>query len=249
MSHSVVGRQRRTTKKRRPQSDAPGLTRDAIVDAALKIIDTADLESFSMRNLAKELGVYPTAIYWHIPSRNSVIAEVISRVLGDVVPPDHPDWKVWLKQLFRNYRLSIRRHPNVAPLIGVQLVSNASVDLNMIESILRTLVQAGFAEKDVLSIYNAVIATMVGFTTQEFAMVPKEEADDWASAMQRVTATVDNRRYPILAKNIDAFANKAFILRWQNGAVSPLDSGFDAFIEAIVDGLDVRLQNSRDATD
>ena len=26
-----------------------------------------------MRNLAKELGVYPTAIYWHIPTRNAII--------------------------------------------------------------------------------------------------------------------------------------------------------------------------------
>lgn len=241
LSHSVVGRQRRTPKKRKGHSETPGLTKEAVVDAALKLIDTTDLESFSMRNLAKELGVYPTAIYWHIPSRNAVIAEVISRVLGGIVPEDQDDWKEWLKQLFRNYRQAIRVHPNVAPLIGVQLVSNASVDLNMIENILRTLSQAGFADDDLLGVYNAVIAAMVGFTTQEFAMVPKEEADDWAASMQSVVASVDDARYPILARNIESFANKAFILRWQNGADAPLESGFEAFIDAVVDGFEAKL--------
>ncbi len=242
MSHSVVGRQRRTPKKQKGQSETSGLTKDAVIDAAIKLIDTTDLESFSMRNLAKELGVYPTAIYWHIPSRNAVIAEVISRVLRHIVPTDREDWKEWLKQLFRNYRQAIRAHPNVAPLIGVQLVSNASVDLNMIESILRTLSKAGFADEELLETYNAVIGTMVGFTTQEFAMVPKEEANDWAAAMQRVVASVDDVRYPILARNIGDFANKAFILRWQNGAESPLDSGFEAFIDAVVSGFEARLR-------
>lgn len=241
MSHSVVGRQRRTQKKRKKQADTPGLTKEAIVDAAVKLIDTADLESFSMRNLAKELGVYPTAIYWHIPSRNAVIAEVITRVLSGIVPKDEPDWKLWLKRLFRNYRQAIQAHPNVAPLIGVQLVSNASVDLNMIETILETLSKAGFADADLPATYNAVIATMVGFTTQEFAMVPKEEAEDWANGMQQVVSSVDGSQYPLLARNIDAFSNKAFILRWQNGAESPLDSGFEAFIDAIVEGFDARL--------
>lgn len=241
MSHTVVGRQRRTPKKRKKQADTPGLTKESIVDAAVKLIDTADLESFSMRNLAKELGVYPTAIYWHIPSRNAVIAEVITRVLIGIVPKDEQDWKLWLKQLFRNYRQAIQAHPNVAPLIGVQLVSNASVDLNMIESILETLSKAGFADADLPATYNAVIATMVGFTTQEFAMVPKEEAEEWANGMQQVVSSVDGSQYPLLARNIDAFSNKAFILRWQNGAESPLDSGFEAFIDAVVEGFDARL--------
>jgi hypothetical protein len=72
-------------------------------------------------------------------------------------------------------------------------------------------------------------------------MVPKEEAEDWANGMQQVVSSVDGSQYPLLARNIDAFSNKAFILRWQNGAESPLDSGFEAFIDAIVEGFDARL--------
>lgn len=239
MSQAVVGRQRRAPRKAKPQAEQPGLTREAIVAAAIKLIDDTELESFSMRNLAKELGVYPTAIYWHIPSRNAIIAAVISDVLRDITPPLSSDWKEWLKTLFRNYRYAIRRHPNVAPLIGVQLVSNLSVDLGMIERILTILTQAGCLPRRLPTAYNAVIATMVGFTTQEFAMVPKEEAAEWAIGMRKVVASVEADSHPILAQNIGEMSNKSFILRWQNGAEAPMDDSFELFINAFVTGLEM----------
>ncbi len=240
MNQAVVGRQRRAPRKSKPQAE-PSLTREAIVAAAIKLIDATELESFSMRNLAKELGVYPTAIYWHIPSRNAVIAEVITEVLNDIAPPLSKNWKEWLRALFRNYREAIRRHPNVAPLIGVQLVSNASVDLDMIERILTVLTQAGCSPEQLDMAYNAVIATMVGFTTQEFAMVPKEEAAEWATGMQKVVASVKKETHPLLARNIEKLANRSFILRWQNGAEAPMDRSFDLFIDAFIAGLEVIL--------
>ncbi len=234
MNQAVVGRQRRAPRKLKPEADQQGLTREAIVAAALKLIDGSELENFSMRNLAKELGVYPTAIYWHIPSRNAVIAEVISEVLRDIAPPLGPDWKRWLKALFHNYREAVRKHPNVAPLIGVQLISNSSVDLDMIERILTVLTQAGCPAERLDAAYNAVIGTMVGFTTQEFAMVPKEEATEWAVGMQKVVASVNEETHPLLARNIERLANRSFVLRWQNGAAAPLDRGFNLFIDSFV---------------
>ncbi|WP_315744831.1 TetR/AcrR family transcriptional regulator [Bradyrhizobium sp. SZCCHNR1075] len=296
MSHAVVGRQRRAPRKSTPQPDQPGLTREAIVAAAIRLIDATELESFSMRNLAKELGVYPTAIYWHIPSRSAVIAEVISEVLRDIAPALPLDWKTWLKCLFRNFREAIRQHPNVAPLIGVQLISNASVDLDMIERILAVLTQAGCPPEQLRSAcnavivtavglttqeftvapkeeaaewaigmrriltvltqagcplerlraaYNAVVAAMVGFTTQEFAMVPKEKAAEWAIGMHSVVASVEADHHPILARNIDGLANKSFILRWQNGAEAPMDDSFELFIDAFITGLETVIDRPR----
>lgn len=239
MNQAVVGRQRRAPRKPKPQADQPGLTREAIVAAAIRLIDATELENFSMRNLAKELGVYPTAIYWHIPSRNAVVAEVISEVLRGIAPALPLDWKMWLKSLFRNYREAIRRHPNVAPLIGVQLVSNTSVDLDMIESILTVLNRAGCPPERLRAAYNAVIATMVGFTTQEFAMVPKEEAAEWAIGMRSVVASVQADSHPILANNINDMANTSFILRWQNGADAPMDDSFELFVDSFITGLEV----------
>ena len=39
---------------------------------------------FSLRELAKVLGVYPTAIYWYVPNRNELIAGAVALALADV---------------------------------------------------------------------------------------------------------------------------------------------------------------------
>src|SRR5690606_13305798 len=131
--------------------------------------------------------------------------------------PPSDDWKGWLRTLFRNYRNAIKRHPHISPLIGVQLVSNASVDLDMIEGILRALVNAGFPDTALPRAYNVVQAAMVGFTTEEFALVPKEEAEEWAEGMQEMLEGVDAGEHPLLVENLDMMKNRSFILRWQNG--------------------------------
>lgn len=52
------------------QRSRTALTRDFVVAAALEEIDRHGLNGFSLRNVAKQLGVYPTAISWHVTNRN-----------------------------------------------------------------------------------------------------------------------------------------------------------------------------------
>lgn len=232
----TVSRRRRPRKAK--DESGPGLTREAIIAATIELIDREGLESFSMRNVAKKLEVYPTAIYWHVPGRNALVAEVIALVLKDLVPAGDLPWQSWLRALFVRYRERIREHPNVAPLIGVQLVSNASLDFDMIEAILAKLVEAGFSGERLVSAYNAVIAGMVGYTTQEFAMVPPEEQEEWRDGMRAAIAKVDPVRYPVLGRTVSGLANRSFILRWENGVDAPLDSGFELFVDALILGLE-----------
>jgi len=46
------------------------LSKERIVEAALAQIDRDGLAAFSLRDVARALGVYPTALYWHVPGRN-----------------------------------------------------------------------------------------------------------------------------------------------------------------------------------
>lgn len=233
----------RTFAGRGRRDGAPaGLSKDRIVTAALAIIDRDGVEAFSLRSLALALGVYPTAIYWYVPSRNALLAEVVARALGDVLPPDERlDWRVWLKELFRRYRASVRRHPNVAPLIGAQLVSNAGADPALVERILAVLAAAGFAGDALVHAYNTVVAVMVGFVTLELAPMPAGDTDAWAADLRRTFRGADPARHPALAANLPRLENRAFIVRWQNGTAVPLDDSFEVFIDVAVRGLEQRL--------
>jgi TetR/AcrR family transcriptional regulator, tetracycline repressor protein len=90
------------------------LDRQQIVTAAVALIDREGLEDFSLRRLSRELGVFPTALYWHMPSgRNELLGAVAATAFQEVAPPFRKgdDWTRWLRSLFRNYRRSLHQRP------------------------------------------------------------------------------------------------------------------------------------------
>lgn len=218
---------------------ALGLTRDAVIMAALEQIDRHGLGRFSIRNLARSLEVNPTVIVWHVGTLNMVLAEVVAAVHRDLVVPMHDGerWQDWLRSLFVRYREAIRAHPNVAPLIGAELVSNARVDLAMVERILTALAAAGFEGKALRDAYSTVIATMTGFTTQEFAPLP-ERAREWQDEMQARLDGADAAEYPLLVGNLALLVNRSFIVRWKSGDEAPLEDGFAMFVDCVIAGLE-----------
>lgn len=133
-------------------------------------------------------------------------------------------WQVWLRELFGRYRHAIRRHPNIAPLIGAQLVSNTSLDFNLAERVLEALEAAGFRGPALAEAYSVVIAAQVGFVTLEFAPPPTENVAEWTGEMQAMVRSVDRQRHPRLAERLPSMANRSFTLRWENGTAAPMDA-------------------------
>ena len=216
------------------------LSRTQVVEAALECLDRVGIGGFSVREVARAIGVFPTALYWHVPGgRNELLAAAAGAALQDVLPLDAAmHWQDWLLDLFRRYRRAVQAHPNVAPLLGSQLVSNAGVDLDLVEALLATLRRAGFGGEALRDAYNVSVAAMLGFTTLEYASMPGDDVGRWQEALR---TRLDDAGRPELAAHRDLLFNRAFIVRWQNGREAPMDSGFEAFARATIDGLAVRL--------
>jgi AcrR family transcriptional regulator len=103
-------------RERRP-AKAP-LTREAIVDAALRVLDREGAAALSMRRVAEELGTGPASLYWHVANKDALINLLVDRVIGEIEVPE-PDPGRWQEQL-REWLLEVRRvfdrHPGLAPL-------------------------------------------------------------------------------------------------------------------------------------
>ncbi|MDN4172785.1 TetR family transcriptional regulator [Nocardioides sp. SOB77] len=56
--------------------------REDVVDQALRVLDTYGLADLTMRRLAKELGVQPSALYHHFPSKQLLLAAVADELLA-----------------------------------------------------------------------------------------------------------------------------------------------------------------------
>jgi TetR/AcrR family tetracycline transcriptional repressor len=59
---------------------------ERIVAAARALIETGGVDALSMRKLAAEVGVAPTAIYWHVGSREDLLNAVLDAMIADLPP-------------------------------------------------------------------------------------------------------------------------------------------------------------------
>lgn len=215
------------------------LSKQRIAEAALAHIDAFGLGAFSMREIAAQLGVYPATVHWHVSTREALLAEVAATVMAEVTPPaGEQGWQEWIAELFHRCRDAVRRHPNVAQLLGAQLVSNGSLPTELVEGVLAALSQAGFEGQPLLEAYNCVIAAMLGFVTMEFSPLPADNTQAWAEELRERVHTIRPLDHPVLTRNLPLLANQAFIVRWDNGTTVPLDSSFERHIRITIDGLE-----------
>jgi AcrR family transcriptional regulator len=68
---------------------AKGITRDAIVDAALAVLDDVGMDGLTVRAVAARLDVKAPALYWHVRDKKALLDEMGTRVwteIGRAVP-------------------------------------------------------------------------------------------------------------------------------------------------------------------
>ncbi|MEX3508479.1 TetR family transcriptional regulator [Kocuria carniphila] len=90
------------------------LSRDQIVAAAWGILQSYGLGDLSMRRLAKDLGVQPGALYWHVANKQELLGVLAQRMvaplsteaLDDAAPPR--DRAAHLTREFRSLILAVR---------------------------------------------------------------------------------------------------------------------------------------------
>lgn len=78
----------------RPETEASGLNREAVVQAALAMLDTVGVDGLSMRALADRLGVKAASLYWHLRDKDQLLELVAEAVLDRVNLPVSPvSWR------------------------------------------------------------------------------------------------------------------------------------------------------------
>jgi len=78
-----------------PPARGRGHSRDDVVRAALQILDEYGLPELTMRRLASALQVQPSALYWHFPNKQSILAELSDRIVSrDSHGQADPEWSM-----------------------------------------------------------------------------------------------------------------------------------------------------------
>ena len=98
------------------QQESPqprGLTRAAIVRAAVEAADEEGLEGASIRRVAARLGARPMSLYTHIASKDDLIDLMLNEVIGEVIVPEPfpADWREALRQIALRSLVAVTSHP------------------------------------------------------------------------------------------------------------------------------------------
>jgi TetR/AcrR family tetracycline transcriptional repressor len=163
-----------TSQESLPVAERSPLSRDRIVDRALALAKEHGLAAVSMRRLAKELGVQPMSLYYHIPSRVVLMVLMAERSIA-AVPQSDPG-AIWDDQLVAlmldTYHAGVA-DPAVFPVLASETLGTRSLpatlaeagaaSVGLVDRVQALLAEAGVAESDRPGVCRALFGLVVGF--------------------------------------------------------------------------------------
>lgn len=104
-----------------PEARRPRLSRRAIAEGALELVDAEGPQNLSVRNLAGRLDVGAMSLYRHVPSREAIVADVVGLLLDEIEIPAEPGmrWGEGARRVGRSLRVMALRHPRAFALVAV----------------------------------------------------------------------------------------------------------------------------------
>ena len=144
------------------------ISREAIVKAAVDLLDREGLAALSMRRLGDELGAGAASLYWHVGSKDGLLDLVLDEIIGEhqVPDPDPARWQEQLKEVARHQRRVTLRHPYVVR-ISIGRIPMGPNALQYSERVLAILRAGGLPPRLAVQGYLLLIATVNGFTVDE----------------------------------------------------------------------------------
>ena len=217
-----------------PKLQAPPrlpLTRDLILNTAIRLADGHGLAELSMRKLAQMLGVEAMSLYNHVANKKDVLSGMVDLVVAEIMlPAIGSDWRAAMRARAVSAHGVLLKHPWAALLI-VSRINVGPAMLSYIDATLGCLRQAGFSDQQADHAWNAIDSHIYGFTLQElhFPLEPGE----YASAARQFLPMLPAERYPHM---------RALTEQVIDGSYDGLHD-FSFGLELILDGLE-RLRGS-----
>lgn len=138
------------------------LTRDAILDAAVELLDRHGMDKLSMRRLGAALGVEAMSLYNHIPSKAALLDGIHERILLSLDRPGHArTWQAYARHQALALHRALLAHPNAIPLFATRPAATPAA-VERLDRYLEVLLGAGFKPLDALSIVQLVAQLVVG---------------------------------------------------------------------------------------
>ena len=190
------------TKTQRTERRAGALSKERIVEAAIEILDADGEGGLTFRALAARLATGSGAIYYHVASKNDLIAattgDVIARVMTEVLGGAEP------REAIRAIALGVFDAIDAHPWVGSQLSREPwqSAVLHIFESVGEQLLALGVPERAQFDCASALVNYVLGLAGQYAAaarlLAPETDRSAFLATVAARWAQLDPAEYPFV---------------------------------------------------
>ncbi len=190
---------------RPPAAAKTPLSQEAVVAAALKILDREGLAAMSMRRVAQELGTGPSSLYAHVANLAELEELVFDRISGELTlpVPDPQRWQEQLRELLFDAVQVMRRHSGVARL-GFGRVPTRENSMRFSETVLGLLHAGGVPDQYAAWAVDTLGLFITGTAYEEYVQAEEGQTEEnmrgWFEQFGRYLAALPTERYPNLVR-------------------------------------------------
>ena len=203
------------------------LSRERVLDAAIKLADQGGLESLSMRKLGQELGAEAMAVYYYFANKDEVIDGIVDIVFSEVdLPASGADWKTAMRRRAVSLRDVLLRHRWAIGLMEARRNAGPA-NLRHHDAVIGNLRAAGFESAMVARAYSLLDAYIYGFALTKINL-PFDASEEVAEVAQGMLQRFPVNEYPNLVAYIAEHLNPGY----------DYGDDFEYGLDLILDGLE-----------
>jgi AcrR family transcriptional regulator len=210
------------------------LSRERILETAIRLADEAGIESLTMRKLGDALGVEAMSLYYYVANKGDLVDDLVELVVGEIeLPSGADDWRTAIRTCAISAHEVFLRHPWACQLAMFPTNTRGprTARLRYMEWLLARLHEAGFPPELTYSASHALDSHIMGFTLWQLGhrAGARDAAGDDVTAFAVNFARELRPHYPHLATHVEQHL------------AAPDDDGereFQFGLDLILDGLE-----------
>ena len=185
-----------TGTTRRPIRREP-LTRERILQAALRLADQGGLDALSMRKLGQDLGVEAMALYYHFANKDEVIVGIVDLVFAEIhLPVAGEPWKDEMRRRAISVRDTLLRHRWAIGLMEAR-AHPGQANLRHHDAVIGSLRADGFDIVGAAHAYSLLDSYIYGFALTK-TNLPSETQEDIGEVAQAMLEPFAGGAYPYM---------------------------------------------------
>lgn len=181
----------------RSQPAKSPLSRDAVLDAGLRVLRARGIDGVTMRAVAAELDTGPASLYVYVKNRQDLLNQMFDLVTGEIHLSEAPDptrWREQVEALLTQALEVMERHPGIArvPLAHVPSGPNAA----RVADHLIALLRAGQVDERSIAWFIDIAFLYVNATAFESSIYFEEGRQPDTDEVRDAFAQLDPAQYP-----------------------------------------------------